>query len=88
MPTTKLTLSVDPEVIAKARRISKRRKTSLSTMFSRYISTIEESTPARSSLPPLTRRALELGVGAAPVSENWDYRDELTDILDERYGLK
>lgn len=37
MATTKLTLSVDPEVIAKARRISKLRKTSVSAMFSRYI---------------------------------------------------
>ena len=43
MATTKLTLSVDPEVIAKARRISKLRKTSVSAMFSRYIATLEES---------------------------------------------
>lgn len=43
MPTTKLTLSIAPEVIAKARRISKHRKTSVSAMFARYISTLEDS---------------------------------------------
>ena len=88
MATTKLTLSVDPEVIAKARRISKLRKTSVSAMFSRYIATLEESKQRETPLPPMTKRALALAAGTAPVPENWDYRDEQKDILDERYGLK
>lgn len=88
MATTKLTLSVDPEVIAKARRISKLRKTSVSAMFSRYIATLEESKQRETPLPPMTKRALALAAGTAPVPETWDYRDELKDILDERYGLK
>ena len=54
MATTKLTLSVDPEVIAKARRISKLRKTSVSAMFSRYIATLEESKQRETPLPPMT----------------------------------
>lgn len=88
MATTKLTLSIDPEVVAKARRISKRRKTSVSAMFSRYIATMEEVKPRETPLPPMTRRALALAVGIAPLPENWDYRNELSNILDERYGLK
>lgn len=88
MPTTKLTLSVAPEVIAKARRISKHRKTSVSAMFARYISTLEDTGHKRNSLPPMTKRAIGLADGAPKIPDSWDYRDELKDILDERYDLK
>ena len=36
----------------------------------------------------MTKRALGLADGAPKVPDSWDYRDELKDILDERYGLK
>ena len=88
MATTKLTLSIDPKVIAKARRISKRRKTSVSAMFSHYISAMEEHDYRRTSLPPMTKRALELAAGTPKLPEDWDYRNELADILDERYGVQ
>lgn len=88
MPTTKLTLSIDPEVIAKARRISKHRKTSVSAMFARYISTLEDADHKRCVLPPMTKRAIRLADGAPKVPDSWDYRDELKDILDKRYDLK
>ena len=88
MPTTKLTLSVAPEVIAKARRISKHRKTSVSAMFARYNSTLEDTGHKRNSLPPMTKRAIGLADGAPKIPDSWDYRDELKDILDERYDLK
>jgi len=88
MATTKLTLSIDPNVVAKARRISKRRRTSVSAMFSHYISAMEENNPKRTSLPPMTKRAVELAAGTPKLPDDWDYRRELTDILDERYGVK
>lgn len=88
MSTTKLTLSVDPEVIAKARRISKRKKTNISAMFSQYIAAMEENTHKRSVLPPMTKRAVELAPRASQLPEDWNYREELADILDEKHGVK
>ena len=88
--TSKLTLSIDSRVIAKARRISKLRKTSISAMVSHYITSLQEDdtdTP-EDTLPPITRRVLELAKNVPPVPADWDYRDELSDILSERFGVK
>ena len=86
--TTKLTLSVDPAVIAKARRISKNRRTSVSTMFSNYVASLEEDAPAPRELPPITARVLEMGAKLPPVPADWDYRDELSDALAERHDAQ
>ena len=86
--TTKLTLSVDSSIIAKARRISKHRRTSVSAMFSNFISTLEEEEAETSELPPITRRILEMGAKIPQVPTDWDYRDELSETLSEKYGVK
>lgn len=86
--TTKLTLSIDSSVIAKARRISKHRRTSVSAMFSNYIASLEEDTAEIQELPPITRRVMEMGAKLPPVPPDWDYRDELSDALAEKYGVK
>ena len=82
--TTKMTLSMDPSVVAKARRISKRRRTSISAMFSNYIASLEEEPSSDNELPPITKQILEMG----QVPSDWDYRDELSDSLSEKYGVK
>ena len=86
--TTKLTLSVDPSVIAKARRISKHRHISISTMFSNFIVLLEEETPLDQEMPPITRKVLEMSAKLPQVPAYWNYKDELSDILSERYGVK
>lgn len=86
--TTKLTLSVDPTIIAKARRISKHRRTSVSAMFSHFIATLDEGEPETRGLPPLTKRILEMGARIPQVPADWDYRDELSESLAEKYGVK
>jgi len=86
--TKKLTLSVDPSVIAKARRISKHRRTSVSAMFSNFISSLEEELPPVEDLPPITRRVLEMGAKLPQVPSDWDYRDGLSEALAEEYGVK
>ncbi|MDD6338045.1 MAG: DUF6364 family protein [Lentisphaeria bacterium] len=86
--TTKLTLSIDSKVLAKARRISKLRKISISAMVAHYIASIREDESPEEPLAPLTQRVLELGQKVKPVSADWDYRDELADIIAERYGAK
>jgi hypothetical protein len=86
--TTKLTLSIDSKVLAKARRISKLRKTSISSMVAHYISSIREDESPEEQLAPLTQRVLEIGRKVKPVPADWDYRDELADIMAKRYGAK
>ena len=86
--TTKLTLSVDPSVIDKARRISKRRHTSVSAMFSNFIILLEDESSFEQEMPPITRRVLEMGAKLPQVPADWNYKDELADILSERYGVK
>ena len=86
--TTKLTLSVDPSVIAKARRISKHRHISISTMFSNFIILLEEKSPLEQEMPPITRKVLEMSAKLPQLPAAWNYKDELSDILSERYGVK
>ena len=86
--TTKLTLSVDSAVIAKARRISKHRRTSVSAMFSNYIASLEDASPETLELPPVTRRVLEMGAKLPTVPADWDFRSELSNVLAEKYGEK
>lgn len=87
MPMTKITLSIDRKIKDKANAISRRKKTSISAMFSRYVAAMD-AREAENDLPPLTRRALELSAGTPQLPEAWDYRTELADILDEKHGLK
>ena len=58
---TNLTLSLEPSVIAQARRISKRRNTSISAMFSNFIILLEDESSFEQEMPPVTRRVLEMG---------------------------
>lgn len=86
--TTKLTLSIDSKVLAKARRISKLRKTSISAMVAHYIASIHEDEEEANIPAPLTQHVLELGRKVKPVPDDWDYRDELSDAIAERYDVK
>ncbi len=58
---TKFTSSVEYTVIAKARRISKHRRTSVSASFSNFISSIEEEFQEGDGFPSLTKLVLEMG---------------------------
>lgn len=56
---TKLTLSVEKEVVAKAKRIAEERGTSVSAMFSEMVEALgsaANSKPTSDRLPPITRR--------------------------------
>ncbi|HTV47800.1 MAG TPA: DUF6364 family protein [Phycisphaerae bacterium] len=52
----KLTLSADSEIIDLAKKLARKRGTSVSNMFSQYVRSME-SGGRRVSLTPLTRRA-------------------------------
>lgn len=50
--TTKLTLSVDPAIISRAKRYAKRQGVSVSKLVEVYLASVSE-TPAETRLPPL-----------------------------------
>ena len=86
---TNLSLSLDSSLIEKARRIAKHRGTSVSAMVSDYLVSLREngSELDEDALPPLTRHVLELAKNVPPLPDDWDYRDELTEELEKRFGL-
>lgn len=83
MSLTKLTLSVDPLIVAQARRLSTNQNTSISALFSRFISTMAAPVPQHGAHAPITRRALRLAAGTKAPPKEWDYRAELADRLSD-----
>ncbi len=60
MPTTKLTLSADRDLVQQAKKMARRRGTTLSAMFNRYIRLVvhREEKKDQEPLGVLTRHAL------------------------------
>ena len=76
MPKTKLTLSVDPEVVARAKRFSERNETTVSQLVERFLASLEDSVEVATPISTRLR-----GVLPATVT-----RDEYRVHLDEKYG--
>jgi hypothetical protein len=83
MATVKLTLSADAALIAEAKTVAARRKTSVSAMVSGFLRTISRPEPGASlSLGPITRRAS----GIVKLPSGRSDKDLLGDALAARYG--
>ena len=76
MPKTKLTLSVDPEVVARAKRFSERNETTVSQLVERFLASLEDSVEAATPISTRLR-------GVLPTTVT---RDEYRAHLDEKYG--
>ncbi|MBR0457862.1 MAG: hypothetical protein IJJ26_01370 [Victivallales bacterium] len=92
MTNRKLTLSMPEDVIDKARHLAKQHSTSISELLARYVvmATSLEQRPVdqKTSNPkfgPLTTRILELAGDGVKLPKNWNYKDELMAILEEKY---
>jgi len=77
----KLTLSAEPEVIDRAKRLADRCGTSVSEMFSQFVRAMD--TPASSSVPigPLTKKA----TGLVKLPRGKSARKLIEEALAERY---
>ena len=82
MAMTKLTLSADKELIEKAKKLARRQNTSVSALFSRYLSAITQivETPETG---PLTSKA----TGLIKLPGRQRAKTILADSLLEKYGL-
>ena len=75
MPKTKLTLSVDPDVVARAKRFSERNDTTVSQLVEDFLASLEDSVEAAT---PISRRLR----GVLPASAS---RDEHRAHLAKKY---
>lgn len=80
---TKLTLSIDENVVEKAKQIAEANNTSVSAMFTNFVQSMAASKPGRPKIGPITRRL----TGIAKLPPGKDYREVLTDALMEKYGV-
>lgn len=88
MATTKLTLSVDEELVAWARELSVERNTSISRLFSSYIQALRTPDDASAPPGPLTREAVEIGrTIRRKHPADFDAKEELAQALADKFGV-
>jgi hypothetical protein len=76
MPKTKLTLSVDPDVVARAKRFSERNQTTVSHLVEEFLASLGDSVEVAT---PIANRLR----GVLPDSAS---RDDYRHHLEEKYG--
>ena len=80
---TKLTLSVDEEIVKEAKRLAEQRGTSVSGMFSQMV----RGMAAACGRTPHLGRTARLARGIAHLPSGVSDSDLLTEALMEKYGL-
>jgi hypothetical protein len=84
MSTTKLTLSVDSEVVQEAKGVAAGWHTSVSAIFSRVLRALTSPQATELESSPVTRRAS----GLVDIPEDISDRDLLSDALSSRYRTR
>jgi hypothetical protein len=82
---TKLTLSMDEDVVATAKRLASQQNTSVSAMLASLIRAMAAQDLAPPAIPPDSVTARLTGIVTLPADRS--DRDLLTDALAERYGI-
>lgn len=86
---TKLTLNVDHKIIERAKKVSAKRKVSLSAIVEDYLDKISEKSVLNTdetNEPSLLERIRKYTNNAKPFPEDYDYKKVWHDHLDEKYG--
>jgi hypothetical protein len=78
---TKLTIKLDDDVITRAKRYAKNRKTSLSKMIESYLDTVTKPDSKKIKITPLVKSLS--GVIKLPV--DYDYKKDYVDYLTKKY---
>ena len=85
MATTKLTLTVEPDIVKMAKRYARTHKTSVSATFSRIIRALAGKDKRKEiPIPPHSALAKVAGIIALPHDRTVD--DVLREVLEEKYG--
>ena len=78
---TKLTIKLDNDVITRAKRYAKNRKTSISKMVESYLDSVTKPDSKKIKITPLVKSLS----GVIHLPEDFDYKKEITDYLTNKY---
>lgn len=80
--TTKLTLTIEPEIIQKAKEYARSRGQSLSDMIENYLKVVvTEKSDSETEIAPLAKSLK----GSFKAPADFDYKRQLTEKLTEKY---
>ncbi len=79
---TKLTIKLDNDVISRAKRYAKHRRTSLSRMIESFLDSVTQNEADDIEITPLVKSLS----GVIKVPEDFDYKKERTDYLVKKYS--
>lgn len=77
----KLTLSLNAEIIEKAKKHAKRHKTSLSRMVESYLAKVTHKEQIEEKFSPLVERL----IGIIPLPKDFNEKEAIQDYLIEKY---
>jgi hypothetical protein len=78
---TKLTLTLNKQVIESAKAYAKKNGKSLSSIVESYLRSLEQTDRRKQSLAPEVKRLL----GSVKLSKSFDYKKELQEAMVEKY---
>lgn len=78
---TKLTLTLNQQVIESAKAYAKRNGKSLSSIVESYLRSLEQTEERTQTLTPEVKRLL----GSVKLSKNFDYKKELQEAILKKY---
>jgi len=79
---TKLTLTIEKDIIEKAKKYARKRERSLSALVENYLKTLaDDSNKKEEKLTPIVKSLK----GSFKLPESFDYKKELTGRLSEKY---
>ena len=80
--TTKLTLSIEQEVIKKAKSYAQSKGRSLSELIENYLKTLSTKEPVQEELSPRVKKLM----GAVKLPKDYDYKKNLSEEINKKYG--
>lgn len=80
--TTKLTLTVEKDIIDLAKAYASKKGRSLSDLIESYLKTLVVKDDNKNDISPNVKRLL----GSVKASKNFDYKKELENVLNKHYS--
>lgn len=80
--TTKLTLTIEQQVIKSAKKYAQKRGRSLSDLVENYLRTLSAGEDPKAEISPRVKRLM----GSIVLPENFDYKKSLSDEIIKKYG--
>ena len=78
--TSKLTLTIEEEVISSAKKYAQKKGKSLSNLVENYLKSISSKETDINSLSPKVTKLM----GIIKLPENFNYKDQLSDLLSKK----